>query len=280
MSKLTKFLDRICFRRLATKYQLNLGWDHQTGDMLMRIDRALQQLKIMGTHDPHDVFVLGYPKSGHTWVQNLLACVCFGCDGRETPDAVVQHLIPDVHFALYYFPFASPMFFKSHHLPRPDYRKVIYLLRDGRDVMASYRYWLESVHAVEVGSYHELRRLSDFVAWHEHVETWLKNPYEAETLIVRYEDLKLDGARELRRICCFAGVDASDERIHAAVESCSFENLRYKEDTYGMLNKRWPKGRHFFRRGVIGSHRDELDERFLQDFLAEAEPTLRRLQYL
>lgn len=278
MSRITTFLDRICFLRLAKKYLPNLEWDHQTGEMLLRIDGALQQLKIVGTHDPQDVFVLGYPKSGHTWVQNLLACVRFGCDGRETPDAVVQHLIPDVQFLQYYVPFASPMFFKSHHLPRPDYRKVIYLLRDGRDVMASYRYFLGSVNAVEIGSYRELRRLSD-VAWHEHVEAWLKNPYEAEMLVVRYEDLLRDGARELRRMCRFAGVDASDERIHAAVESCSFENLRHKEAAYGLLTKRWPRGKHFFRRGVVGSYRDELDERFLQDFLAEAEPTLRRLRY-
>jgi hypothetical protein len=279
VSKLSRFLDRLCLRRLARRWQLRPYEEQPTDQVLQRMQQTLQRLTLMGTYDADDVFVIGYPRSGHTWVQNLLACVRFGCDGRETPDAVVQHLVPDVHQMPYYFRFAAPMFFKTHHFPRPEYRRVVYLLRDGRDVMVSYKYYLENVRARKIGRYQELKSLSTCGVWHDHVQAWLQNPHQAAVIIVRYEDLIADGERELRRICRFAGLDGQEDRIPAALASCRFANLREKEAVGGLLNGGWPGTQPFFRRGVVGSHRDELDPVFLEEFLAEAEPTLQQLGY-
>jgi len=49
--------------------------------------------------DPEDIFIVGYPKSGNTWMQNLVAGVIYGIDARLAPDSLIQDLVPDVHFS-------------------------------------------------------------------------------------------------------------------------------------------------------------------------------------
>lgn len=87
---------------------------------------------------PSDVFVAGYPKSGITWIQYLLAGLTCGVDASSAPDTLVQALVPDVGYQKFYMRFATPTFFRTHFLPQSSYRRVIYLVRDGRDVMVSY----------------------------------------------------------------------------------------------------------------------------------------------
>jgi len=90
-----------------------------------------------------DIFVVGYPKSGNTWFQNILASLIYGVNPELTPDSVIQDLIPDVHYKCYYRRYRNSVVFKSHSFPRPDYRKVIYIVRNGRDVMVSYFHYLK-----------------------------------------------------------------------------------------------------------------------------------------
>jgi hypothetical protein len=50
----------------------------------------------------------------------------------------VQDLVPDVYYTKFYKRYFTPTFFKTHDLPKPQHRRVIYLVRDGRDAMVSY----------------------------------------------------------------------------------------------------------------------------------------------
>ena len=127
-----------------------------------------------------DVFIVGYPKSGNTWYQNLVSGVVFGCHPALTPDHLIQELVPDVQIKPFFRRYGDRAFFKSHHLPRRDYRQVIYLLRDGRDAMVSYFHHLSALSAAPVDF---ARMVQDGAGlfpgrWQDHVDAWMVNPFK------------------------------------------------------------------------------------------------------
>jgi len=223
-----------------------------------------------------DIFVAGYPKSGNTWFQNLVCSVNFGVYPEFTPDKLIHDLVPDVHAKSYYKRYEAQTFFKTHHLPKEEYRRVIYLLRDGRDVMVSYFHMMNALRRGNTTNLFEFIRDQGKLfpsKWHEHVEAWLSNPYNAEMITIKYEDLKTNPLREMKRFCEFVHLDRSEEFIRGAIERCSFENMRRQERTA------WPSDKPFVRRGEIGSFRDEMPPDALRLFLSEAGQTLLKAGY-
>jgi hypothetical protein len=241
---------------------------------------AAARLQAIDDFNPDDIFVVGYPKSGNTWMQHLLAGLIFGIDPRFAPDLLVQDLVPDVYYTKFYKRYLTPTFFKTHDLPKPQHRRVIYLVRDGRDAMVSY--------------FHHLAALGDrpdplkLVAtgeglfpcrWHEHVEAWMANPYNAEMMTVSYERLTSNRTTELQRICEFAGFTREEATLRTVAQNCTFEIMREKEKQFGWAGD-WPKDQPFMRRGKVGSFKDEMPPEILEAFLKVSAHMLERMGYL
>lgn len=229
-----------------------------------------------------DVFIVGYPKSGNTWFQNLVAGVIYGIDPEYAPYSLVSDLIPG-HRKRYYRRYRTPMFFKSHYLPRPEYKRVVYLLRDGRDVMVSCFHHLRAVRGKEIDFLKVVQgeeRIFPYETWHEHIERWFSNPYDAEMLVIKYEDLKKDPVNELQRFCIFVDVEREASFLEKIAQKASFEKMRHKETLYGIDNPNWSKDQHFIRRGQVGSYKSEMAPEILEMFLHEAGDTLKSHGYL
>lgn len=229
-----------------------------------------------------DVFIVGYPKSGNTWFQNLISGLVFGVDPELAPDALIQEIVPDLHRKRFYKRIREQMFFKSHHLPRPEYRKVIYLLRDGRDVMVSYYHYNKAIYgdSADMDLMIESGQFLFPCQWQEHVRQWRKNAYGADMITVKYEDLLHDPWPELEKVCRFVGLERSPATLRTVYDQCSFKALRRKEQTAGLDDPTWPRDKAFFRRGKHGSHKDEMSARSLRKFLAVAGKTLRECGYI
>ena len=229
---------------------------------------------------PEDTMIVGFPKSGHTWMQSLIANMKYGLDPRIADDQLIQDLIPDLHQGRWHKRYGKSMCFKSHMLLRKDFKRVIYLIRDGRDVMVSYyefrRAWGYN------GSFIDL--ITDehpqYATWSRHVEAWLDNPHRAHILYVRYENMLNEPVGTLREIRDFLGLDASEEELEAAAFRSSFKNMRAKEDKVSRPNKDWPAGKKFMRRGIAGSWKDEMPPDVQEAFMKVAGPTMQRLEGL
>ena len=259
------------------------------GSLLNRLvapyqDRLLRGagLTPFGEYDAQDVFLVSYPKSGSTWLRSLLIGAAFGSDPLLTPFELFRKLMPFVGGGSHYARFSTPMYFKSHALPQPEYRRAIYLVRDGRDALVSFHHHVQTMRQQQID-------IEDFVRgkdryfkheWHEHVEAWLGNPYGADILTLKYEDLKADPLDQLRRVCAFLGIARGDDLLRRVVDGSTFDKMRSKEQSDGPAIANWPAGQPFMRRGQTGSYRDELPEAALSLFMERAEPTLRKCGYL
>ena len=248
--------------------------------LIPRLRRKVEILSINMTYGS-DIFVVGYPKSGNTWFQNLVAGIVYGVDLERAQDSLIQELVPDVHFKNCYKRHSDIMFFKSHKLPVPEYKRVVYLLRDGRDVMVSYFH-----HLLALGRNPDLLKMVrdgeglDLPKWHFHVQQWFSNPYNTQMIVIKYEDLMKDPIQELTRFCAFVGLPGDASLLREVSAKASFTNMQRRERLFGWADTRWPKDKSFVRRGVVGSFKDEMPAEVLAEFLRDAQATLKSCGYI
>lgn len=231
----------------------------------------------------NDVFVAGYPKSGNTWLQNIIVELVFDLEANRLPDSLLQELIPDVHFKRYFNRFREVMVFKTHHLPMKEYRRVIYIVRDGRDVAVSYSHYLAALN-------HKVSRIEDIIAghrsifpcsWDFHVESWMANPYGADMLMVKYEELLENPKHHVTRIAEFLDIKIADTRLEELIQRTSFSAMQKKESESGWDGARdWPKNKLFVRSGRVGGYLQEMTEDEVNSAESKFGATLARLGYL
>jgi hypothetical protein len=118
--------------------------------------------------------------------------------------------------------------------------------------------------------------------WHEHVQAWTANPYNAEKIVIKYENLKEDPLTALTRFCDFAQIKRNQAFLQHVIDQTEFAKLQAKEREGRMFfaNQSWPQNRKFFRRGVVGSYKDEMSPEELEFFLGEAGSVLKELGYI
>ena len=127
---------------------------------------------------------------------------------------------------------------KTHELPDSGITdRVIYLLRDGRESILSYRKFLNDVYAAPVTLLDVIRGDVFGGRWGAHVQAWSPGT-RANTLLVRFEDLIVDPQTQLE------GIGQFIDRRPVSREIPSFSELK-------TIN---PK---FFRRGGTDSWREE-----------------------
>lgn len=191
---------------------------------------------------PDDTFLVSYPRSGNTWTRFLIACLLY--PGEIVSFANIERLIPDceAHSSRYMKRIPSPRVIKSHEYFDHRYRRVIYIVRDPRDVALSY-YNFQRKYRQIADDYPLRRYISDFVAgrlssadwgtWAENVGSWLVRDGRDGFLLLRYEDMIADPAHELGRIACFLNRSASPQLLASAIERSSAPRLRELERSQG-----------------------------------------------
>jgi hypothetical protein len=231
---------------------------------------------------PDDVFIVSYPKSGNTWMRFLIGnyltgneCSFENCH-RITPDI---HMNPDRCREI-----DRPRFIKSHAPFQPQYPKVIYIVRDPRDIAVSYFRYRQ-----KIGKRSRDASIQDFLddffdgvgpygAWDDHIRSWLNA--DTRLLRVRYEDMLDDAASEFRRVLQFIPVEIDDEALVAAVEASSFSNMRKMEEENAGANIRGDSSTRFVRKGKKGNWRTIFDDATNERFVYEYGNIMSNLGYL
>ena len=187
---------------------------------------------------PDDTFLVSYPRSGNTWTRFL---VCNLIDPDSPVDfASLESRIPEIYDTtdrvLRALP--RPRIIKSHECFDPRYRKVVYIVRDPRDVFISY-YQFQLKRRVIPDSCSLEEFLPRFMesefepktgSWRDHVVSWMATRGgQRNFLLLRYEDMLANTLAESIQIASFLGLDSNPERVARAVELSSADRMRNLE---------------------------------------------------
>lgn len=253
---------------------------------MRRLIRNVARSVVRGTPrpprtDPRDVFVVSYPRSGSTWVRFLLANLTRG-DDEPVNFRTLGRYVPDLHIADQWDIIRAtdpPRLLKTHDLPKRRFRRVIYVLRDGRDVAVSHYLYLCGLGRFD-GSFEQFLAADKVgpAQWAEHVRAWLDARGRRDLLTVRYEDLLADTAGELRRMADFAGLTCETDRLTDAVEQSSFATMRKLQDTSGRPYDN-AEGLEHVRRGTAGQWRAWFDQSLLRLFDSRVGEVMRTVGY-
>ena len=164
---------------------------------------------------------------------------------------------------------SRPRVIKTHQYYHPNYKNIICVVRDPRDVAVS-EYYFHRKRRVYADNFPMEEHIRRFVAgestlygsWGENMSSWLATRAGTPRfLLLRYEDMIENTARELRKIANFMGIEASPERLANAVERSAADNMRKLEKQQALA---WSSTREtrqdipFVRAAKAGGWRSEL----------------------
>jgi hypothetical protein len=230
-----------------------------------------------------DVIVVGFPKSGTSWLQIMVANLwddLHTCGGnlRKVPSLHGRSVDAD---GVRYYGYAdcvtleSPRLIKTH-LPRgmmptrwPEHGKVVHITRNPKDVCVSFFFELyymqrRTAPGSEVGVDDFAEHFSRFVAgnvpWGPYVENIVSwREFDNPNLFkLTYEEARRNTRDVLGRIVDFVGRPIAPGRIEEVVTKTKFESMRKSEIRLQINHPdiREDTAAPFMRKGVVGDWRN------------------------
>jgi hypothetical protein len=260
-----------------------------------------------------DVFIASFPKSGTTWMQNLVyqlvsAAASAGAhDGLRHVSEFAPFLEADRSWAPDAPTLAEPA--AALHrtlgwracnthllpgmLPRGAAARIVYVTREPKDVCTSQWHHFAHMAPDDGGFAGELPAFVDawlagalpFGAWRAHVDAWLDAAAagDARILLVRYEDLKAQPARELERVAAHLGLRLPEPLARRALGRLDFAWMKRHARSFEPRTVRWvPRAGDqapfsFLRRGQTGDAPNLLDAATRDRIDAATAPTAARV---
>jgi hypothetical protein len=233
---------------------------------------------------PDDIFLVSYPKSGNTWLRFLIGNYLTHnkCDFNNCGE-----IVPDMYHNPVPIELQRPRIIKSHSPFTSEYSRVIYIVRDGRDVAVSYYYYALKFGFIDSNTQFtdfllqfNAGTLDDFTPWNHHINLWLDRAKQ-DFLLIKYEDLKANTIHELTRVLKFANLPIDSNRLISAVKSSEFGNMQ-KLEKHELVRAPGDIDPtiQFVRKGQIEEWRELFNEQLLADFIDCHGSALERLNYL
>lgn len=226
-----------------------------------------------------DVFNVTYPKSGTTWMQELLTLI------HSNGETSLSHSVPSwervpwieqIAAQEYLQKLPFPRLITSHlpvHLfPKSFFHskaKMIYTMRHPKDVCVSLYHYYRMATFLENSEEFDVF-LSSFLegnvllgSWFDHIQAWLGMRDQVNILFQTYEELLQDLRGSVVRICKFLGKELDDAAIDSVVENGTFKSMKEnKMINYSLVPNDIldTKMGSFFRKGISGDWKNHFSQ--------------------
>ncbi len=251
--------------------------------------RQVMHQGVAGSDD--DVWIVSYPKSGNTWTRFLIANLI--ANGETVDWSNIERRVPDIYYNrdTAYRSLPRPRYFKSHEPYRPEYRRVVFIVRDPRDVAVSYYHFVQKTKLLPSGAtWNEFMekfmhgKIDPYGNWGENIGSWLGARGGSENfIVVRYEDLLDNAEKELARIADMLALAADERLLRHAVENSRADRMRELEQAQRGEHKMLKAGRAdipFVRSAKSGQWQTELPPEAVQQIESAWGPMMRELGYI
>lgn len=255
-----------------------------------------------------DIIIATYPKSGTTWMQQIVAQLLF--QGQEDLDIanlspwVELQVIPQEKMLAKLEAQVHRRFLKTHlpldALVFSPYAKYIYVARDGRDLAWSLYHqqanvtdeWHQRVNNSPMRTglplHKPLGSVRDyfqqwldkdgypFWSFWEHVRSWWDARELENVMIVHFKDLKQDLPEQIERIAAFLEIPIELDNKQRILEHCSFSYMKQHANQLAPRNGSFLQGgaKTFFNKGENGRWQAILNSEEIQRYEQIAEEKL------
>ncbi|XP_070708036.1 sulfotransferase 2B1-like [Pempheris klunzingeri] len=227
---------------------------------------------------PDDILIATYPKSGTTWMQEIVPLIVSGGDPTSVETLPNWNRTPWLEenqvYTLKLEQRPSPRTFSTHFqygmMPKSFFEvkpRAIYVMRNPKDVFtSSYHYHGMAAFAVNPGPQSEfLQKFLDgkvmFGSWFDHVKSWLGAEEKGHIMYITYEELITDLKDCVARIAQFLEKPLDPEVIEKIADRCLFVNMKknnmsnYSKVSCEVFDL---KKSEFLRKGIAGDWKNQL----------------------
>jgi len=233
-----------------------------------------------------DALIVSHTKSGRTWLRIMISHLYhlrYKTPESEIIDYDNLHKLNPAIPRLYFNRDTRVPTFDRHerYVQAPANKKVLFLVRDPRDVAVSFYFHVcnraserelsrkgisteaRSLSLYQFVTHEELgipRIISHFNRWHDEMQAM------PSTLVIHYEQMRSEPVITLGKIMPFIDRPFDEDELRQAVEFASFDSLSRKEKdgffTSGRMRPTNPDDAGTFkvRRGKVGGYRDYFTE--------------------
>ncbi|KAI4893835.1 hypothetical protein NFI96_020824 [Prochilodus magdalenae] len=256
-------------------------------------EESLEYFQAFKVED-EDIFAVTYPKSGTTWMQEIIPSLLNGGDltpVESIPNWDRMPWLEETRAALVMDKLSAPRAMVTHmpyHLMPSTFfsskAKVIYIARNPKDVLVSSFYFHQMASFLEdPGTFEEF--MDKFLAgkvlfgkWTDHVKSWRNTDLGDRILYITYEELIQDLRGVIERILHFLGRQMSKEALDRVTEHCVFKNMKHNiMSNYSLVPQEIMDSSKspFLRKGISGDWKNhfsaELETKFNAAIRAEME---------